>query len=50
MFVNEQCKEIEENIRRAKTKDLFKNWNIKGKFHPKMGTIKNRNSKDLIEA
>ena len=50
-FFNEQCKEIEENNRRGKTGDLFKKiGNIKGKFHAKMGTIKNRKSKDLIEA
>ena len=49
-FFNEQCKEIEENNRRGKTRDLFKKiGNIKGTFHPKMGTIKARNSKDLIE-
>ena len=46
-FLNEQCKEIEEN-RRGKTRDLFKKiGDIKGTFHPKMGTIKDRNSKDL---
>ena len=50
-FFNEQCKEIEENKRSGKTRDLFKKiGNIKGTFHPKMGTIKARNSKDLIEA
>ena len=50
-FFNEQCKEIEENNRRGKTRDLFKKiGNIKGTFNPKMGTIKARNSKDLIEA
>ena len=46
MLFNEQCKEIEENNR-----DLFKkNGNITGIFHPKMGSIKGRNGKDLIEA
>ena len=46
-----QCKEIEENNRKGKTRDLFKKiGNIKGIFHPKMDTIKNRNGKDLIEA
>ena len=51
VFVNEQCKETEENIRRGKTRDLFKKIeNIKGKFHPKMGSINNRNSEDVIEA
>ena len=50
-FFNEQCKEIEENNRRGKTRDLFKKiGNIKGTFNPKLGTIKARNSKDLIEA
>ena len=50
-FFNEQCKEIEENNRKGKTRDLFKKiGNIKGIFHPKMGTIKDRNGKDLIEA
>ena len=50
-FFNEQCKEIEENNRRGKTGDLFKKiGNIKGIFHANMGTIKNRKSKDLIEA
>ena len=50
-FLNEQCKEIEENNRRGKTRHLFKKiGNIKGKFHPKLGTIKDRNGKDLIEA
>ena len=42
--------QIEENNRRGKTRDHFnKIGNIKGNFHPKMGTIKNRNVKDLIE-
>ena len=50
-FFNEQCKEIEENNRRGKTRDLSKKTgNIKGTFHPKMVTMKDRNSKDLIEA
>ena len=41
----------EENNRKGKTRDLFKKTgNLKGTFHPKMGTIKDRNSKDLIEA
>ena len=44
-------KEIEENNRRGKTGDIFKKTgNIKGIFHANMGTIKNRESKDLIEA
>ena len=43
-FFNEQCKEIEENNRRGNSRDLFdKIGNIKGTFHPKMGTIKDRN-------
>ena len=50
-FLSEQCKEIEENNRRRKTRDLFKKTgNIKGIFHPKMGTVKDRNGKDLIQA
>ena len=50
-FLNKQCKEIEENKRRGKTRDLFqKTGNIKGTFHPKMGTMKDRNGNNLIEA
>ena len=50
-FFNEQCKEIEENSRRGKTRDLLKKTgNIKRIFHLKMGIIKNRNGKDLKEA
>ena len=50
-FLNEQCKETEENNRSRKTRDLIKKiGNIKGTFHPKMDTTKDRNSKDLIEA
>ena len=50
-FFNEQCKETEINNRRGKIRDLFKKiGNIKGTFHPKMGTIKDRNGKDLLEA
>ena len=50
-FLNEQCKEIEENNRMGKTRYLFKKIrNTKGTFHVKMGTIKHRNSMDLIEA
>ena len=45
-----QCKEIEENNTMGKTKDLFKKiGDIKGTFHARMGTIKDRNSKDLTE-
>ena len=50
-FFNEQCKEIEENSRKDKTRDLFKKIGyIKGTFHPKVGTIKDRNCKELVEA
>ena len=49
-FLNEQCKEIGENSRMGKTRDLFKKiGHIKGTFHTRMGTIKDRNSKDLTE-
>ena len=49
-FLSEQCKEIEENNRIGKTKDLFKKiGDTKGTFHVKMGTIKDRNSKALTE-
>ena len=47
-FLSDQCKEIEESKRMGKTRDLFKKiGNTKGTFHAKMGTIKDRNSKDL---
>ena len=49
-FFSEQCKQIEENNRKGKTRDLFKNIRNKGTCHPKMGIIKDRNSEDLIEA
>ena len=50
-FFIEQGKEIEENNSLEKTRDLFKkSRDIKGIFHVRMGTIKDRNSKDLIEA
>ena len=50
-FLSDQCKEIEENNRRGKTRDLFKKMrDTKGKFHAKMGSIKNRNGMDLTEA
>ena len=50
-FFNEQCTEIEENNRRAKTRDLFKKTgDIKETFHPKIDTMKVRNVKDLTEA
>ena len=48
---NEQFKEIKEDNRREKTRGLFKKiGDNKGTFHPKMGTIKDRNGKDLIKA
>ena len=50
-FLSEQCKEIEENNRMGKTRDLFKKTgNTKGTFHARMHMIKERNSKDLTEA
>ena len=50
-FLNEQCKEIEENNRMGKTRDLFKKIrDSNGTFHEKMGQIKDRNGRDLIEA
>ena len=50
-FLSDQCKEIEENNRMGKTRDLFKKIrDTKGTFHTKMGTIKDRNSMDLTEA
>ena len=51
VFLGDQCKEIEENNRMGKTRDLFKEIrDIKGTFHAKRGTIKNRNGMDLTEA
>ena len=51
VFFNEQCIKLEENNRRAKTRDLLRKLGaIKETFWPKMGTIKDRNGKDLIEA
>ena len=50
-FFSDQCKEIKENNRMGKTRDLFKKiWDTKGTFHGKMGSIKYRNGVDLIEA
>ena len=50
-FLNNQCKEIEENNRMGKTRDFFKKIrDTKGTFHPKMGKIKDRNGVDLTEA
>ena len=49
-FLNDQCKEIEENNRTGKTRDHFKKIrDTKGTFHAKMGTIKDRNGMDLTE-
>ena len=51
VFLSDQCKEIEENNRMGKTRDLFKKMrDTKGTFNAKMGTIKDRNSIDLTEA
>ena len=52
-FLSEQCKckDIEENNRKGKTRDLFKKiGDTKGTFHAKMGSIKDRNGRDLTEA
>ena len=50
-FLSDQCKEIEENNRMGKTRDLVKKIrDTKGTFHVKMNTIKDKNSMDLIEA
>ena len=50
-FLSDQCKEIEENNRMGKTRDLFKKIrDIKGPFHAKMGTIEHRDGVDLTEA
>ena len=50
-FLSDQCKEIEENNRMRKTRDLFKKMrDVKGTFHAKMGTIKDRNGMDITEA
>ena len=49
-FLNEKCKEIEENNRTGKTRDRFKKrGDIKGTFHARMGTIKDRNSRECEE-
>ena len=49
-FLSDQCKEIDENNRMGKTRDLFKKIrDTKGPFHAQMGTIKDRNSKDPTE-
>ena len=50
-FLSDQCKEIEENNRMGKTRDLFKKIrDTKGTLHTKMGSIKDRNVRDLTEA
>ena len=50
-ILHEPCREIEENNRMGKTRDLFKKIrDTKGTFHAKMGTLKDRNSKDITEA
>ena len=50
-FLSDQCKEIEENSRMGKTRDIFKMVrDTKGTFHTKMGSIKDRNGMDLTEA
>ena len=50
-FLSDQCKEIEENNRMGKTRDLFKKIkDTKGTFHAQMGSIKDRNGRDLTEA
>ena len=49
-FFSDQCKEIEEKNRMGKTRDIFKKIrDIRGTFHAKMGTIKDRNCMDLTE-
>ena len=50
-FLSDQCKEMEENNRKGKTRDLFKIIrDTKGTFHAQMGTIKDRNGMDITEA
>ena len=49
-FLSNQCKEIEETNRMGKTRDLFKKIRYQGPFHAKMGSIKDRNGRDLTEA
>ena len=50
-FLSNQCKEIQKNNRMGKTRDLFKKIrDTKGTFHAKMGSIKDRNGRDLTEA
>ena len=50
-FLSNQCKEIEEKNRMGRTRDLFKKIrDIKGRFHAKMGSIKDRYGRDITEA
>ena len=50
-FLSDQCKEIEENNRMGKTRDLFKKMkDTKGTFHAKLGSIKDRNGVDITKA
>ena len=50
-LLSDQCKEVEENNRMGKTRAIFRKIrDTKGRFHAKMGTIKDRNSMDLTEA
>ena len=50
-FLSDQCKEVEDNNRMGKTRDVFKKIrDTKGTFHAKMGSIKDRNGMDLTEA
>ena len=50
-FFNKQCLIIEENNKKGKIRDLFKKiGDFKGAFHPKMGTIKDKNGRDLVDA
>ena len=50
-FLSDQCKEMEENNKMGKTRDLFKKIrDTKGIFHTKMGTVKDRNGMDLTES
>ena len=50
VFLNEQCIQLEENNRRGKTRDLFRKiGDIKGTYCPKMGTIKDINTRDLVD-
>ena len=51
VFLSKQCKELEENNRMGKTRDLFKKTgDTNGKFHARIGTIKDKNGKEITEA